>query len=189
MSSLNLRKIRTIGRHTLISLPDLKLTDVPAKIDTGAYSSSIWASNISIIDGELQFTLFNKQSAFYSGKIINTKTYKVLSIRNSFGHTELRYKVPLRVNIEGRLMRIQFTLSNRAANRFPVLIGRRTLQSRFVVDVSQAPTVIENGKVIASDILQDKNIGSWYCLGVKAVKQLSSNLFANDLSALTAFPR
>jgi hypothetical protein len=189
MSALDLSRIRTIGRHTLISLPDFKLTDIPAKIDTGAYSSSIWSSNINVVDDELQFTLFNKQSPFYSGKLIKTKTYKVLSVRNSFGHTELRYKVPLRVNIEDRLMKIQFTLSNRSANRFPVLIGRRTLQSRFVVDVSQTPTVIENGKVIASDILRDKNTGSWYCLGVKAAKQLTANLYANDAKALTTFPQ
>ena len=189
MSALNLRKVRTIGRHTLISLPDFKLTDVPAKIDTGAYSSSIWASNINVVDGELQFTLFNKQSPFYSGKIIRTKTYKVLSVRNSFGHAELRYKVPLRVNIENRLMRIQFTLSNRSANRFPVLIGRRTLQSRFVVDVSQTPTVAENGKIMIDDILRDKNTGSWYCLGVKAAKQSVANLSAKYFRALTTFPQ
>lgn len=176
MTALNLRKIRIIGRHTLITLPDFQLVNVPAKIDTGAYSSSIWASNISEVDGKLKFTLFNKQSSFYTGKEITTKVYKVLTIRNSFGHTEVRYKVPLRVKIEDRLMKIQFTLSNRAANRFPILIGRRTLQSRFVVDVSKAPTVAESGENVIDEIRRDKNTGSWYCLGVSEVQRLSSGL-------------
>jgi hypothetical protein len=178
MAALNLRKIRTIGRHTLISLPDFQLVDIPAKIDTGAYSSSVWASNIKEVDGELKFTLFNKQSPFYTGKEIKTKVYKVLSVRNSFGHTELRYKVPLRVNIESRLMKIQFTLSNRSANRFPILIGRRTLQSRFVVDVSKVPSAVENGKIIVDEIVRDKNTGSWYCLGVNEAQQFSPSILS-----------
>jgi hypothetical protein len=185
MAELNLRKIRTIGRHTLITLPDFKLVDIPAKIDTGAYSSSIWASNIHEVDGELKFTLFNKQSSFYTGKEITTKVYKVLTIRNSFGHTELRYKVPLKIKIEDRLMKIQFTLSNRSTNRFPILIGRRTLQSRFVVDVSKAPIVAENGKNVIDEIMRDKNTGSWYCLGVTVAQRLNSSklsFFRFDLS-------
>ncbi len=187
MSAINLRKIRTIGRHTLISMPDYQLIDVPAKIDTGAYSSSIWASNIKVVDDELRFTLFNKQSPFYSGKVIKTKTFKVLTIRNSFGHTELRYKVPLRVKIEDRLMKIQFTLSNRSANRFPILIGRRTLQSRFVVDVSMAPTVVESNEIVSDNIVRDKNTGSWYCLGVNKAQQLKSSLTTNGKKALKTF--
>lgn len=131
-------KLTTIGPRLKVALLRYGVNDVPAKVDTGADSSAIWASNVTEADGCVSFVLFDKISPHYNGETITTKDYSVGSIRNSFGQVENRYKVKLQVKIAGRTINARFTLADRSANRFPVLIGRRTLQGKFLVDVAQA---------------------------------------------------
>lgn len=128
-----------VGTIELIALPEERLQGVPAKVDTGADSSAIWASNIAEHGKELSFVLFDQSSPFYNGKIITTSDYKVISVRSSFGQAEYRYKVRMKVVLGGRTIRAAFTLANRANNRYPVLIGRKTLHGKFVVDVTRKP--------------------------------------------------
>ena len=74
-----------IGTTEQIILPDFDGLSVPAKIDTGADSSAIWASSIEENDGELSYILFDVSSEFYTGKIIKTRDYSIVRIKNSFG--------------------------------------------------------------------------------------------------------
>lgn len=135
MNNTNSPKI--IGSTTRVDFPELSLLGVPAKVDTGADSSAIWASNIVEKQGELSFELFRPESSFYTGKTITTKKYVIRLITNSFGQTEYRYKVPLKIKLEGKLVIARFTLSDRGQNKYPMLIGRRTLHGKFVVDVAK----------------------------------------------------
>lgn len=128
----------TIGRNVLIDFVG-HATQVPAKVDTGADSSSVWASNVTINpDGNLFFTLFDKESPFYDGKVIEAKDYNVAYVRSSTGHEQIRYRVVLSVRIKGRRIKAAFNLSDRSRNNVPVLIGCRTLSGKFVVDVTAA---------------------------------------------------
>jgi hypothetical protein len=111
---------------------------VPAKIDTGADSSSIWASNISIDKkGMLHFTLFGEGSEFYTGEVISRKDFKVAQVASSTGHTQIRYRTHLTVRLGGKKIRVLFNLSDRSGNKFPILVGRRTIVGKFLVDVSR----------------------------------------------------
>lgn len=111
---------------------------VSAKIDTGADSSAIWASDIKITkDHILKFKLFAPGSPFYTGKIIKRKDFKVAQIKSSNGQIEIRYRAPLSITINGKRIRSQFNLSDRSQNQFPILIGRRTVKNKFLVDVSK----------------------------------------------------
>ena len=132
-----MKKLPAVGTVEYVSFPDDTDSAVPAKIDTGADSSAIWASNIAEVKGYLTFTLFGANSPFYTGKQHKTKQYQLVSIKNSFGHTEMRYKVYLRLNLADRTIRAKFTLADRSKNRYPILIGRRTLRGKFLVDVSR----------------------------------------------------
>jgi glutathione synthase/RimK-type ligase-like ATP-grasp enzyme len=134
-----MKHLTNIGNVELVSLPDERLTAVPAKIDTGADSSAIWASDIKEESGQLSFLLFDKKSPFYSGKKHETGKYGVVSIKNSFGKTEVRYRVPLVVDIAGRRIRARVTLADRSNNKYPILIGRKTLSGKFLVNVSHKP--------------------------------------------------
>ena len=55
---------------------------------------------------------------------------------SAMGQEQIRYRVHLPIKINGRTINVLFSLSDRSRNSFPILIGRRTLQGKFVVDVS-----------------------------------------------------
>lgn len=124
-----------IGSTEYVEIAGIK--DIPAKIDTGADSSSIWASDIDMAkDGTLSFKLFDASSPFYTGKELKTKDYMVKLVRSAHGDVQVRYRVKLPLVFNGNSLETTFTLANRAKNNFPVLIGRRTLANRFLVDVT-----------------------------------------------------
>lgn len=133
-----MRKQATIGRNAYIEFVG-NGQSVPAKVDTGADSSAVWATDIRMDkDHRLHFVLFDKDSPYYTGDEIIVEDYNVSRVRSSSGHTQIRYRAKLSVRIAGRRVKASFTLADRSKNIFPVLIGRRTLAGRFVVDVSQA---------------------------------------------------
>lgn len=133
---MSTRKLEIIGNSTRITLCGIK--GIPAKIDTGAESSSVWVSDISMDENnQLSFCLFAPQSEFYTGKRITTQDYKAMLVRNSTGQAKVRYRVRLPIRIGKKRIRAGFTLADRSKNNFPVLIGRRLLKNRFLVDVSQ----------------------------------------------------
>jgi len=64
-----------LGPYTLIEFPSVGINGVPAKVDTGAESSSIWASQVKERNGKLNFVLFDVNSPFYTGEVLVTKDY------------------------------------------------------------------------------------------------------------------
>ena len=130
------KKKITIGRAEKINFPAAAIQGLPAKIDTGAYRSSIWATGIKEVNGTLYFTLLGPRSSFYTGKQLSTKEYKLIEVENSFGHKQKRYSIFLSVAIAGKKVKSNFTLANRGMKTYPVLIGRKLLRNRFIVDVS-----------------------------------------------------
>ena len=130
--------LEVIGRNVLVTFKH-SATEVPAKVDTGADGSSVWATNIFVDEQHhLHFTLFGEGSPYYTGEEIITDNYSVAKVRSSSGHAQIRYRATLNVAISGRQIKVRFTLADRHKNVFPILIGRRTLAKRFVVDVSQS---------------------------------------------------
>lgn len=129
--------LTVIGSTELIDLPKYGIFNVPAKTDTGADSSSIWASDIRDITDGIYFKLFDETSEFYTGEdvFIPKKSVKTQVVINSFGHKEERYKIKLPISVKGRKVRASITLANRENNRYPVLLGRRLLANKFIVDV------------------------------------------------------
>ena len=134
------RSLSTVGRTELIQLADYgSQVVVLAKVDTGADLSCIWASDVSENDGVLSFVLFDKDSPYYTGETIRISRpdYRPVRIANSFGHKERRYVVKIRIRINGRLIRAAFSLADRREKKYPVLIGRKLLHKKFLVDVSR----------------------------------------------------
>ena len=126
-----------IGTTEYIFLPENNQEVIPAKVDTGADSSAIWASEIEQEEGVLSYSFFAPGSTYYTGLVHKTSRFKVTSIRNSFGHEEIRYKVYLKVSIGKHTIRRWFSLADRSRNNFPILLGKNFLRGRFVVDVAR----------------------------------------------------
>lgn len=136
-----MESLTIIGSTEVIDLPEYGIFEVPAKVDTGADTSSIWASDIAVRDGELSFKLFGPASEFYTGEVITVKKsgFKTTEVTNSFGHSEDRYKVKILIKVRGRKIRASITLADRESSTYPVLLGRRLLTNKFVVDVRRRP--------------------------------------------------
>ena len=146
MNKSNKKDLPVIGPSAIVAIDDIK--GVPAKIDTGAGSSAIWASDIAIDEnGVLSFCLFGKSSPFYTGKVYKRTDYKVFAVRSAMGQEEIRYRVHLSVTIAGHKIKALFSLADRSRNSFPVLIGRRTLSGRFLVNVSLPDIEYETAKL------------------------------------------
>lgn len=132
------RKLKAIvGRAERMNFPDADIVGVPSKIDTGAFRSSVWASDIREENGVLKFKLLGPESEYYSGKDCETTKYEVVEVENSFGHKEDRYSVYLRVRLGPKTVRSNFTLADRSKKTYPVLVGRKLLRGRYIVDVSE----------------------------------------------------
>lgn len=130
-----MRKI--IGAFEEVGFPDFGLNAVVAKIDTGAASGAVHATNITEIllpTGEkaVKFRPFGRKKEV----IANAFTQK--RIKSSNGISELRYVIPTTVVIKGVQYPINVSLADRALMSKGVLIGRKFLrQHGFVVDTSK----------------------------------------------------
>lgn len=128
-----------IGMTDLVDFPDLGLFDVQAKVDTGAYTSSLHCKDVRLVKSGvrriLSFLLIDKngeeERPYYSDQ------FSQRMIRNSFGVAEKRYVIKTRIILFGRTIRAEFTLADRENLKNPVLLGRKLLRNRFIVDVSQ----------------------------------------------------
>jgi len=136
-----------IGRVERVNFPEFDIIGVPAKIDTGAFRSSIWASNIIEEAGVLSFTLLDASSEWYTGKIYTTTKFEIVEVENSFGHKQERYSVYIKIKMGPKNVVSNFTLADRSMKIYPVLIGRKLLRGRYVVDVAEGePLVDEENK-------------------------------------------
>lgn len=133
-----MKRLLTIGIIEQVSLPDDAIESVPAKIDTGADNSSIWASNIHLRhDGKLVFNFFASGSMFYREQEVVSSAFRTTTVRNSFGDKEFRYKIQLKITIGPHTLTSWFTLADRSRNNYPILLGKNFLKDTFIVDVSQ----------------------------------------------------
>lgn len=128
---------KIIGRAEAVSFPDLELEKVPARIDTGAKTSAVWASRVHVQGAALEVVLFDPSSSHYTGKTLTFSQFEPVNVASSSGHVQQRYKVRLLVKIKGKKVRAWFTLADRSSQVYPVLIGRNVLLGKFVVDVKK----------------------------------------------------
>ncbi len=128
-----------IGMTDRIDFPDLGLFEVPAKVDTGAFTSALHCKDVRLVQAglhtRLSFLLIGQTGE--PARLFYSDQFSQRMIRNSFGVAEKRYVIKTRVILFGRTIRAEFTLADRERLRNPVLLGRKLLRNRFVVDVSQ----------------------------------------------------
>lgn len=127
----------TLGRSDRVDLPGLGLEDIHAKIDTGAYTSSLHCSRAEVVNGKLEFVLLDEEHPEFTGMKFVFEEFDKREIKNSFGEAESRFIIRTTVKIHGKVYKTQFSLSDRDNMRFPVLLGRRVLKKRFIIDVSK----------------------------------------------------
>jgi hypothetical protein len=128
---------RNIGRTDRVDFPSLHLNDIDIKIDTGAYTSSIHCQEMRVEDNLLKCRFLDEEHEDYHNKEFVFDKYDVRVVKSSNGQAEVRYRILTEVLLFGKIYPIFLTLSDRKEMKFPVLIGRKFLTKRFVVDINR----------------------------------------------------
>lgn len=129
-------KLEVVGWRELVHLPDLGLHALPAKIDTGARTSSLHATILEQFerDGEryVRFAVdFDRQ---HVRQVCEAVHIDWRGITSSNGETQRRMIVKTPLRIGNVTFRAEISLADRSDMKFPMLIGRSALRRRFVVD-------------------------------------------------------
>ena len=122
-----------LGWREWVTLPSHNDFKLKAKIDTGARSSSIHATNIQIYQkGKIErvkFQIFQSKSFLN----MNTKLVSYKKIKSSFGETEVRPVIHLKIQFVSEVWVTEITLAQRSGLTYPMLIGRNTLNKKHII--------------------------------------------------------
>ena len=126
-----------VGWRELVGLPDLVDVRIPAKIDTGARTSSLHATEVERFDRDGQrWVRFLLDLGEGRSEPVTCEVPRAdrRTITSSNGESQDRFIIKTRLQIGRHIYRAEFSLADRSDMQFPILIGRTALRSRFVVD-------------------------------------------------------
>lgn len=130
-----------IGRIDKVDFPELQLSNLAAKIDTGAFTSSIHSHEIQedIQNGItiIKFKLLDPTHPEYKDIEYKVRKFSKKTIKSSFGTTEERYVIETVILLFGEEHTIELSLTERGNMKFPILLGRKLLNKKFIVDTSK----------------------------------------------------
>jgi hypothetical protein len=128
---------KILGRYDRVDLPELGLSNIHAKIDTGAFTCSLHCHKAEVVDGHLEFILLDEEHPEFTGMKFIFRNFERRAIKNSFGEVENRFIITTSIRIFNEEITTEFSLSNRGSLKFPILLGRKILRDRFLIDVKK----------------------------------------------------
>lgn len=127
-----------IGWREWVQLPDLGVLEMKAKVDTGADNSSLHAFNLErfVRDGTeyVRFEIHPKQRSKKPTIPCEAPLAMEKKVKNPGGRTELRPVIRTRVVVAGVELMALVNLTSRDEMGFRMLLGRRAVRSKFVID-------------------------------------------------------
>lgn len=131
-----------IGWREWVSLPELNITRIKAKIDTGARTSALHAFALEpFIEDGLSKIRFDIHPLQHNVEEVITCVAEVVDRRfvtDSGGHEEERYVIRTPITIAGQTWPIEITLTERENMLFRMLLGRRALRKRFMINPARS---------------------------------------------------
>lgn len=128
----------TVGWREWVSLPEIGLPVIKAKVDTGARTSALHAFELHAFKkgGEeyVRFLIHPLQDRDDVVKECVTKVIDSRWVSDSGGHKEKRYVIATTIEVGGQKWPIEMTLTNRDTMKFRMLLGRTAMENRIVVD-------------------------------------------------------
>jgi hypothetical protein len=143
----NKRMKRIVGWKENVALPDLNIKNVIAKIDTGANLASIDAADIKIITrNNVKYVKFKVMKRNNTIRKTSAPLEGYKRIKSSNGDVEKRPYIKTTLLMDGISKRIDLTLTDRGPMEYTMLIGRKALGRRWVVNPSISFSTQTNDK-------------------------------------------
>lgn len=128
----------TIGWREWVAMPDLGITEVKAKVDTGADNSSLHAFNIERFEHDgmemVRFDVHVRQRKRKPSVSCVAAVAFERKVKNPGGRSELRPVIRTRLIVAGKEIEALVNLTTRDEMTFRMLLGRRTVRKHFLVD-------------------------------------------------------
>tara|TARA_R100001132_G_C3275241_1_gene97985 strand:+ start:2154 stop:2678 length:525 start_codon:yes stop_codon:yes gene_type:complete len=131
-----------IGWREWISLPDLGIESIKAKVDTGARSSSLHAYDLHQFERDnekwIRFKVHPVQRKTREVVVAEARIFEFRSVRSSSGKASLRPVIVTNIKLLGVSWPVELTLANRDEMGFRMLLGREAFRRRFLVDAGKS---------------------------------------------------
>ena len=127
---------RIVGWRERAALPGLGISDMSAKMDTGALSCSLHAEDIEITNHDGTNRVRFRPAG--CDEVCSAPLLEMRSVKDSGGHVTVRPFILTELVLGGERLSVELSLIDRAPMRHPLIVGRRALRGRFTVDAESA---------------------------------------------------
>jgi len=128
----------TIGWREWVQLPDLGVNEIKAKVDTGADNSSLHAFNIERFTKDdlemVRFEIHPRQKRKRPSIECEAEVVGEKKVKNPGGRREVRPIIQTTLVVAGKKIQAKVNLTTRDEMTFRMLLGRRTVRKKFLVD-------------------------------------------------------
>lgn len=138
---------KIIGWTERIHFPDWSIDGVKAKIDTGARTSALHVENIKLLNRDtLAFDVVTGRKKPWKVRHVKAPIFKVARVRSSNGGYSERFFIKTRIRLGDIEKEIELSLVSRSEMLFRMLLGRKALESDFLIDVNRRNTCLKKKK-------------------------------------------
>jgi len=128
-----------IGWREWLSIPELGIPRIKAKVDTGARTSCLHTCGLEIYEGQggeerVRFTVHPLQRKPDYAVECDRPLLNQRQVKDSGGHEEVRPFISVPVTLGPLTWEVEFSLTNRDNMKFRMLLGRTAMKDRFLVN-------------------------------------------------------
>lgn len=142
MAKREKKPMPVIGWREWVSLPDLGVPSIRAKVDTGARSAALHAFGLEVItrDGTeiARFAVHPDHRTPGPAVVVEAPVVETRAVKNPGGRTEERPVIETTIQIGPHAFTAHVTLTRRDEMGMPMLLGRRTIRRRFLVNAGRS---------------------------------------------------